>query len=42
VPPIVIPYTQNFDRKSGVKSPRKIPKKLTLPFIFFGRCACTA
>jgi hypothetical protein len=37
-----MPYTQNFDRKSGVKSPSQIPKKLTLPSHFLGRCAWTA
>jgi len=39
---IVKPYTQNLARKSGVKSPRKIAQKLTLPIIFFGRWAWMA
>ena len=36
-PPIVMPYTQNFDRKSGRKSPAATAQKLTRPRIRRGR-----
>src|SRR5215207_1870176 len=39
---MVTPYTQNFARKSGVKSPKKIAHQLIFPTIFFGRCASMA
>src|SRR5262249_55479941 len=37
-----MPYTQNFARKSGVKSPKKMANQLIWASIFFGRCASTA
>src|SRR5436305_6538466 len=37
-----MPYTQNFARKSGVQSPKKIANQLIWPCILRGRCASTA